>query len=65
MNFDVIEQKRIEKNLTVTKLCELADIDRSTYYKVRENPEDLKWSTACKLASALKLNAAEKSKMFS
>lgn len=64
MNFDIIEQKRKDKNLTVTALCNLAGIDRSTYYRIMENPDSLRFSTATKLVQALKLNAAEKSQVL-
>lgn len=64
MNFDVIEQKRKDKNLTVTALCTMAGIDRGTYYNLLEDPKSARWSTICKLARALRLNAAEKSKLL-
>lgn len=64
MNIELIEQKRLEKNLTVTALCELAGIDRSTYYKAMEEPQNIRYSTVSKLVKALRLNAAEKAQIF-
>ena len=64
MNFDVIEQKRKDKNLTVTALCKMAGIDRGTYYKAMDAPEAIRFSTVNKLVKALKLNAAEKARVL-
>ncbi len=64
MNFDVIEQKRKDKNLTVTSLCKMAGIDRKTYYKAMDSPESIRFSTVTKLVQALKLNASEKAQVL-
>lgn len=64
MNFDLIEKKRIAKKLSVSALCELAGIDRSTYYNIKDNPDSATFSTATKLVQALDLNVIEKSQVF-
>ena len=64
MNFDIIEQKRKDKNLTVTALCKMAGIDRGTYYKAMEAPDAIRFSTVTKLVNALKLNASEKAQVL-
>jgi DNA-binding phage protein len=64
MNFKIIDQKRRDKNLTISELCRQANINRKTYYKALENPAGVRFSTADKLAKTLKLNAAEKSQIF-
>lgn len=58
MDFAYIDLKRREKGLSVSKLCNLADINRSTYYKIRTS-EDIKLSTLRKLFDVLDLNMAE------
>lgn len=59
MNFEYLDLKRRERNLTVTKLCELADIDRSTYTRLKESPEALRMSTFRKICDALELTEEE------
>ena len=48
MDFEYIDLKRREKNLTVTELCARAEIDRSTYYNLKQN-QDIRLSTLRKL----------------
>lgn len=64
MNFDVIEQKRIARGLTVTKLCEKAGIDRKTYYNIKANPDSATFSVVSKLINAVGLNAAERARVL-
>lgn len=64
MNFDVIEQKRKDKNLTITNLCSQAGIDRSTYYRMKDDARNIRFSTVTKLVSVLKLSAAERNKLL-
>lgn len=64
MNFEVIEQKRKDKNLTVTSLCSQAGIDRSTYYRMKEDSRKIRFSTVTKLVQALKLTAVERNRLL-
>lgn len=64
MDFEYIDLKRREKDLSVTKLCELAEIDRSTYYKIQQN-SDIKLSTLRKIFEVLDLNLAEQKRIIS
>lgn len=64
MDFEYIDLKRREKNLTVTELCERAEIDRSTYYKLKQN-QDIRLSTLRKLFDILELNMAEQRRVLS
>ncbi len=64
MNFDIIERKRKARNLSISELCKLAEIDRKTYYRLLGDPKNAKFSTASKLVSVLRLNASEKSQIF-
>lgn len=63
MDFEYMDRIRREKNLTVTKLCELAEIDRSTYYRLQQN-DDIKLSTLRKLFDVLELNLAEQKRVI-
>lgn len=60
MNFDIIENKRIARGWTVTRLCKEAKIDRKTYYNIKANPGGATFSTVSRLVSAVGLNAAER-----
>lgn len=65
MEFDYIDLKRREQNLTVTKLCDLAGINRTTYYNLKRKNSDIKLSTVRKIFKALDLNAAEQKRVIS
>lgn len=60
MNFQVIEAKRKKERLTVKELCENAEIDRTTYYKMKKNPDSMRVSTFRKIADALNMTDEEK-----
>lgn len=62
MNFDFIDLKRREQNLTVTKLCEIAGIDRGTYSKMKAQPDAIKLSTFVKICDALEFSKDERAK---
>lgn len=64
MDFEYIDLKRREKNLTVTELCARAEIDRSTYYNLKQN-QDIRLSTLRKLFDILELNMAEQRRVLS
>lgn len=64
MNFDVIERKRIAKGWSVTKLCEMANIDRKTYYNMKANPGGATFSSVSRLVSALGLTAWERARVL-
>ena len=64
MNFDVIERKRITRGMSITQLCDKAEIDRGTYYNIKKNPDSAKYSTVCKLVSAVGLDAVERMKVL-
>ena len=60
MNIDIIEEKRKQKRVTVTELCEAVGIERSTYYRLQKKPETMKISTWYKIADYLGLTQAER-----
>ena len=60
MNIQMIDNKRKEQRYTVTEFCRQVGIDRTTYYKLLENPDSMKISTWNKIADLLKLNMAER-----
>ena len=64
MNFDIIEQKRKARGMTITRLCEKAGVDRKTYYNVKANPDSARFSVVTRLVSAVGLNAVEKAKVL-
>ncbi len=64
MNFDIIEQKRIARGLTVTRLCEKAKIDRKTYYNIKANPDSATFSVVSRLVTAVGLNAVDRAKVL-
>lgn len=64
MNFDIIEKKRRLQNIPVARLCRLAKIDRSTYYKLLKNPDSATFSTVSKLAKAVDLSVTERAEIF-
>lgn len=60
MNFEYIDLKRREQNLTVTALCAAAEIDRGTYVKFKKNPKAIRLTTFEKICEALNLSKEEK-----
>lgn len=60
MNILIIEQKRIEKRITVKELCDAVGIDRATYYKIKKNPDNIKLSTWRKIADYLEMSQADR-----
>ena len=60
MNIQMIDDKRKEQRFTVTEFCRQIGIDRTTYYKILENPDSLKVSTWTKMADLLNLSASER-----
>jgi len=60
MNIDVIEEKRKQKRVTVTELCEAVGIERSTYYRLQKYPDTMKISTWHKIVDFLGLTQAER-----
>ena len=62
MNIGVIEAKRKQKRVTVTELCEAVGIERSTYYRLMENPDSMKISTWDKIVSYLGMTMVERRK---
>ena len=62
MNIGIIEEKRKQKRVTVTELCEAVNIDRTTYYRLLENPDSMKISTWYKIVSYLGLTQVERKK---
>ena len=62
MNFGVIEDKRKQKRVTVTELCDAVGIERSTYYRLLEHPESMKISTWDKIVSYLGMTMLERRK---
>ncbi len=64
MDFEYIDLKRRQKGLSITKFCELAEIDRSTYYKIQQN-SDIKLSTLRKIFEVLDMNLTEQKRVIS
>lgn len=62
MNLGIIEDKRKQKRITITELCEAVGIERSTYYRLLENPDSMKISTWDKIASYLGMTQLERRK---
>ena len=62
MNIGLIEDKRKQKRVTVTELCEAVGIERSTYYRLMENPDSMKISTWYKIVSFLGMTMQERKK---
>ena len=60
MNIDVIEEKRKQKRVTVTELCEAVGIERSTYYRLQKFPDTMKFSTWHKIVDFLEMTQAER-----
>lgn len=60
MNIQIIDDKRKELRYTVTEFCNKIGIDRTTYYKLLEDPDKMKISTWKKMVELLELNATER-----
>ena len=60
MNINVIEEKRKQKRISITELCGAVEIDRTTYYKYRMNPDMMRISTWKKIADFLGMTLAER-----
>ena len=60
MNIGVIENKRKQKRITVTELCEAAEIDRTTYYRLLKDPDSMKISTWSKIVTYLGMTMLER-----
>lgn len=60
MNIGIIEEKRKQKRITVTELCEAAGIDRTTYYRLLKDPDSMKISTWDKIATFLGMTQMER-----
>jgi len=60
MNIGIIEEKRKQKRITVTELCDGVGIERTTYYRLLKNPDSMKISTWNGIVSFLGLTQAER-----
>ena len=60
MNIDIIEEKRKQKRVTITELCEAVGIERSTYYRLLKKPDTMKFSTWHRIADFLGMTQAER-----
>ena len=60
MNIGVIEEKRRQKRITITELCEKVGIERSTYYRLLAHPESMRISTWDKIVTCLGMTQAER-----
>ena len=60
MNFQVIDDKRKAKRYTVTELCDLAGIDRTSYYIYLKDPGKMRISIWEKLVKILEMTEAER-----
>ena len=60
MNIGIIEEKRKQKRITVTELCDGVGIERTTYYRILKNPDSMKISTWYSIVSFLGLTQLER-----
>ena len=60
MNINIIEEKRKSKRISITELCEVAGIDRSTWYKYLRDPDKMRFSTWKKIVDYLGLTVKER-----
>ena len=60
MNIGIIEEKRKQKRITVTELCDSVGIDRTTYYRILKDPDSMKISTWYSIVSFLGLTQLER-----
>ena len=61
---ELIEKKRNKQRLTVEEFCKLIEVDVSTFYKWKTDPDRMKLSTARKIAEVLNFTVAEKKQIF-
>lgn len=54
-----LDRERIEVRLSHAKLCKLAQVDTSTWWRNRQNPETITLDTIDKLESAIRAKRAE------
>ena len=64
MDLELMDLKRRVKGMTVMELCSAIDVDESTYYKWRTDPDRMKLSTANKIASVLGMTDRERLKFL-
>ena len=60
MNFNKLDEKRIENRFSVTQFCQLVGIDRSSYYNYMANPDTIKVSTLEKMFDVLSLSKKDR-----
>jgi len=60
MNIGIIEEKRKQKRITVTELCDGVGIERTTYYRLLKHPDSMKISTWYSIVSYLGMTQAER-----
>lgn len=60
MNFQIIDDKRKALRYTVTELCGLVGIDRTSYYMYLKNPEKMRISTWEKIVDVLGMTEVER-----
>ena len=61
---ELIDEKRIKQRLTVEEFCKQIDVDVSTFYKLKADPNRMKLSTVRKIAEVLNFTIAEKKQIF-
>lgn len=61
---ELIDEKRIKQRLTVEEFCKQIDVDVSTFYKWKADPNRMKLSTVRKIADVLNFTIAEKKQIF-
>lgn len=61
---DLIDEKRNKHHMTVEEFCKAIDVDVSTFYKWKADPDRIKLSTVRKIADVLSFTVAEKKQIF-
>lgn len=61
---ELIDEKRNKQRLTVEEFCNKIDVDVSTFYKWKSDPNRMKLSTLRKIADVLNFTVAEKKQIF-
>ena len=61
---ELIDDKRIKKRMTVEEFCKQIDVDVSTFYKWKAEPNRMKLSTLRKTADVLNFTIAEKKQIL-
>ena len=61
---ELIDDKRIKKRMTVEEFCKQIDVDVSTFYKWKAEPNRMKLSTLRKIADVLNFTIAEKKQIL-